>query len=54
MSVGPPDWAVTSRVLLTDRWTERHQQQDRPFPQPIAEVINWDSDPQQQSLLLEL
>lgn len=27
---------------------------DRHFPQPVAEVINWDSDPQQQSLLLEL
>lgn len=38
----------------TDTQTERHRQQDRHFPQPVAEVINWDSDPRQQSLLLEL
>lgn len=36
----------------TDRATSAGK--DRHFPQPVAEVINWDSDPQQQSLLLEL
>lgn len=54
MSGGLQEQAMTSRVLLTDRWTERHRQQCRHFPHPAAKVINWNRDPQQQSLLLDL
>lgn len=46
--------AVTSRVLPADRWTKWHRQKIWLFLQPVAAVINWDCDPQQQPLLLEL
>lgn len=41
---------------LTDRQIDRVTTNSKTdtFPQPVDEVINWDSDPRQQSLLLAL
>lgn len=38
---------------FADRQMDTATPAARHFPQPVAEVINWDRDPQRQSLLLE-